>query len=333
MRSPDPWEGIARPVPGRDLSARLVGEGGPHELFRARDPSGRRVLFLVHDRSSIAGRSLPKMAGLELTSNERVEDGRAVLALRLDGEEDAGIFARLCEDIIETVREAVDDPGAVDAFIGRTRRWHDLLKGSRRRMLGREEQLGLIGELHTLLHVLAPEVGIATAVSGWRGASGAPKDFELAGACIECKARTASSRAKVRITSEHQLADVPGHALVLLVHDFANAGEGGGRPGMDPHDAVRAVREAISADAPDAMGLLDENLSEAGYGEEDAYEVRVVHLDSVAYAVDATFPRIVPGSFPAGPAEVSYDLPLLALEGFRIPDALLAGLLTGPGRP
>ena len=93
---------------------------------------------------------------------------------------------------MDVVSGASDESAAVSAFIERTWKWHDLLKGKRKPKLSREAQMGLIGELWTLMHLLAPAVGIGTAVAGWKGAEQAPKDFELSGVCIECKSRGAA---------------------------------------------------------------------------------------------------------------------------------------------
>jgi hypothetical protein len=316
-RTPDPWEGVQVPTGASDLFGRLVPDSGPHDLFRARDASGRRVLFLVHDPADIRGVSLPRMAGVEMSCRERTDDGRGVLALHLVSDENAYIFGRLCEDVIDTVRSSEDGAAAVRAFALRTWRWHDLLKGSRRAVLGPEGQLGLIGELHTLLHMLTPRIGVGPAVAAWGGASGAPKDFELPAVCIECKARGASARAVIRVTSEHQLEDVPGSALALLVHTFATS-DAIPPGGFDLHEIVCSVRSAAEADDPSTLNRLDAKLDAAGYEPGHEYDVRVAHRAVVAYSVQGDFPRIVPGFYHEGPSSVSYELPLSALEPFRM---------------
>ena len=331
MRRSDPWDGIRPPPDGRDLGGLLVRESQPHEMFRARDPAGRRVLLLVHDPVAIKGQSLPKLSGIEVVSRRRIDDGRGVLALHLESEDHAEIFGRLCDDIVETVASCEKEATAVRAFIVRTWKWHELLKGSRRAVLSGEDQLGLIGELHTLLHILAPTIGLKAAVGAWQGSSGAPKDFELPSACVECKARGASARAKVRITSEHQLADVPGCTLALLVHTFAND-DRGSAGAVDLHGMVEAIRNAMRPDAGHLLDRLNTKLDDAGYEAGHDYEVRVIHRASEAYRVDKGFPRIVPGAYPEGPVEVSYDLPLPSIAAFGISGAELKSLVGGEAR-
>ena len=266
------------------------------------------------------------MAGLIVEKRERSDEDMLLVSVILESEEDADIFARLSEDIIEVVASADNERAAVTAFIERTWKWHALLRGKRRAVLSRDAQMGLIGELWTLLHVLTPQVGLESAVAGWKGAERAPKDFEMAGACIECKSRGAASRPKVRISSEHQLDDVPGHRLALLVHTFAACAEE--EPAaLSLHDLVSKLRTEVANNAPQSMLLLDQGLEDAGYDARHEYDIVAMIRTTDVFEVTDSFPRIVPGSVPSGPVEISYDLPLHKLEPFRIEMQALTGML------
>lgn len=327
-KSNDPWSDIPPSPPGPRLNGRLVAESRPWEIFRALDHLGRRILFLVHGRASFSGIALPKIAGIEVAARVRSEDDKGILSVTLENADDADIFTRFSDDIIETVSAAPDEVSAVQSFVGRTWKWHALLKGARKPTLSREVQLGLIGELWTLLYVIAPSRGLSTAVMGWRGSQRAPKDFELSDLCIECKARGAASRNKVRISSEHQLDDVTGHRVILLVHTFASASrEDVGA--LDVHEAVERLRSAIISDAPHASKAFETALEETGYDDTHEYDMIVLHRACEAYHVRDGFPRIVPGVFPKGPIEVAYDLPLSELHAFRMSDNDFGVLLEG----
>jgi len=330
VKSDDPWSDIPPSPAGSKLNGRLVSESRPWEIFRAVDHLGRRILFLVHAPSSASGIVLPKMAGLDVEARVRSEDDRTILSVTLENADDADIFTRFTDDIIETVAAAGDEVTAVQSFVGRTWKWHALLKGVRKATLSREAQLGLIGELWTILTVIAPARGLDTAVEGWRGAQRAPKDFELSDLCIECKSRGAASRNKVRITSEHQLADVPGHQVILLVHTFASASKDD-VGGLDLHMIVERTRSAIESDAPQASKALEVSLDEAGYDDLHDYEVVVLYRAFDAYRVEERFPRITPGSYPDGPLEVAYDLPLADLAPFHMGEHDFQRLLAGEG--
>lgn len=317
MKSEDPWKELKDAATEGSLVGHLVLESRPHEVFRARDQYGRRILFLVHDRASAVDTRLPEMAGLQIESRVREGDSRLALIVRLESGEDADIFTRFCEDIIETVAKAESEVAAVQAFIGRTWKWHALLKGAHKKTLSRESQLGLIGELHTLTNIIAPLRGLGLALESWRGSEGAPKDFELSKLCMECKARGASSREKVRISSEHQLADVSGHPIVLLVHTYASAGNDDISK-VELHGAVSSLRTSVLTERADLKLMLETKLEEAGYDEEHEYEISVVRQSTKAFLVADDFPRIVPGTYPDGPVEISYDLPLSGMAKFEI---------------
>lgn len=326
MRNEDPWKNL-NPSPREfSLIGHLVLECRPYEVFRARDSLGRRVLFLIHDPAHATSAHLPNMAGLEVEARTKEGDGRAMLVVRLHRDEDADVFARFCDDIISTVAGAQTEKEAVQAFIGRTWKWHALLRGARKKTLTREEQIGLIGELYTLSRIIGPERGIGAALEAWRGSEGAPKDFELPDLCIECKTRGASSRGKIRITSEHQLADVSGQEVVLIVHTFASA-TAGDLGAQDLHGVIRSLELSLSSDRPDLGDMLANKLREAGYDPEHEYEVVAAHQSTRAFKVTAQFPRIVPGIYPQGPIEIAYDLPLASIASFEIDIGALTELI------
>jgi hypothetical protein len=326
VRNDDPWKDISPSQAGSSIIGHLVLESRPHEVFRARDAFGRRILFLVHDPASMSSTSLPKMAGLEVEADIRNDDGQAMLSVRLENQDDADIFARFCDDIVMTVSNAQNEITAVQAFIGRAWKWHALLKGARKKTLSREDQLGLIGELRTMSDNICSVKGIGPALEAWRGSEGAPKDFELAGLCVECKARGASSRGKVRISSEHQLADVPGQELVLIVHTFATV-EQDAVGAIYLHNLVSSIRSKIKSERPDLVQMLEKKLEEAGYEDEHEYDVVVLHKSTESYSVMGDFPRIVPGNYQEGPIEVSYDLPLAQITPFMIDNDELVRLI------
>lgn len=330
MRSEDPWADIDKPPSDQKFSGRLAPECHPLQLFRGLDHLGRRNLFLVHDRKSASKTKLPEMAGLIVEKRERSYEDKLLASVILESEENADIFIRLSEDIIDVVANAENEREAVTLFIERTWKWHALLRGKRKSVLNRDAQMGLIGEIWTILHVLSPNVGIDIAVAAWRGAEGAPKDFEMAGACIECKSKGAASRSEVRISSEYQLEDVLGNRLVLLVHSFAACAEDE-LGAFSLHDLATEVRNEVISKAPQLIRLLDQGLEDAKYDILHDYELVVRHLSMDAFEVKGCFPRIVPSLMPDGPIKVSYNLPLEKLNPFSIDQQALADILTSGG--
>ncbi|PRY92822.1 putative PD-(D/E)XK family protein DUF4420 [Hasllibacter halocynthiae] len=327
----DPWAGLERSPSDQAFRGHLISAARPWELFRALSPAGNRVLFMVHDaRSSPSGR-LPAIAGIALSIRERLHDGKRILALRLEEGEYADIFAKFCDDIAETVAGASTEALAVRAIIDQAARWQALLRGARREVLGPQAQLGLIGELRLLLDTLAPMTGLHAAVGSWRGPSGYPKDFELPATCIECKARTASGKGTVRITSEDQLTDEPGHSLLLHVSTFACA-DSTVSGAVNLHGAVARVRKAVDLTAAFARSRLDEGLDTVGYDGAHSYDFWWLHVGTAWHEVRDGFPRIVPGMYPEGPSGLSYDLSLSSIRAHAVSDDRAGQLIRAGGR-
>jgi hypothetical protein len=63
---------------------------------------------------------------------------------------------------------------ALERAIGRTFRWHYLLRGGKPKVLSEEAQTGLVGEIE-VLKLLIATLGAKPALAGWTGPSGAPK--------------------------------------------------------------------------------------------------------------------------------------------------------------
>ena len=328
----DPWKELERSPSEAALKGHLISAARPWELFRALSPTGNRLLFMVHDASSSPSSRLPAIAGINLSIRERSDDGKRTLFLRLEEGEYADIFAKFCDDIVERVASATTEALAVRSIIDQASRWHALLRGSRRKALGPEAQLGLVGELRALLDTLAPVTALDVAVAAWRGPLGHPKDFEFPAACVECKARTVSGKGAVRITSEDQLSDEPDHALLLHVSSFAAADSATGGA-LNLHGAVARVREAVDLSAAASRATLDECLEAAGYDETHAYELWWLHVGTAWHEVRDGFPRIVPGMYPEGPSGLSYDLPLSSLKAHAVSDGRAERLITASRGP
>jgi hypothetical protein len=161
-------------------------------------------------------------------------------------------------------------------------------------------------------------VGLRKAVIAWRGPEKTPKDFELEGLCIETKARGSASKDCVRISSEHQLAEVPGANLMLLVHTFTTASEQKNNVKLELHSVISKILEAIKIECADVETLFVKKIEEVGYREEHEYELAVCHQSTIPYLVEDDFPRIIPGKYPSELSQISYDLSLSSVEHYKI---------------
>ena len=224
------------------------------------------------------------------------------------------LFETLCRDVTAAGELAETEAEALDRAIGRTFRWHYLLRGGKLEVLSEEAQKGLIGEIE-VLKLLIANLGPKPALTAWTGPSGAPKDFELKADCIEVKARRGASQPFVKITNEHQLADVPDRRLWLAVLAIDKV--------QQPHgktltDYVADVTDLLERTEPSAIMDWDLHLADVGYDLLHDYSTwRWIVSAPEFHVVAEKFPRIS-APVPLGVSAVSYALALSACTPFRI---------------
>lgn len=254
---------------------------------------------------------LPKLKNLEIRF--QTLPGGPMLYLRLKDNAQLELFETLCRDVMAAGEQGKTEAEALERAIGRTFRWHYLLRGGRLEVLSEEEQKGLVGEIE-VLKLLITNLGAKPALDAWTGPSGAPKDFEFKAGCIEVKARRGASQPFVKITSEHQLADVPDRCLWLGVLAVDKV--------QPPHgqtltEYVDAVTKLLERTEPSTIMEWDIHLADVGYDAQHDYSPwRWLVTAPEFYAVVDGFPRIA-APVPLGVSGLSYALALSACTPFR----------------
>ena len=254
---------------------------------------------------------LPKLKNLEIRF--QTLPGGPILYIRLKDNAQMELFETLCRDVMAAGELAETEAEALERAIGRTFRWHHLLRGGKLEVLSEEAQKGLIGEIE-VLKLLMAKLGPKPALTTWTGPSGAPKDFELKADCIEVKARRGASQPFVKITNEHQLADVPDRRLWLAVLAVDKV--------QQPHgktltEYVAEVSDLLERTEPSAIMDWDLHLADAGYDVLHDYSAwRWIVSAPEFHAVLEGFPRIS-APVPLGVSAVSYALALSACTPFR----------------
>jgi hypothetical protein len=253
---------------------------------------------------------LPRLKSLEIKF--QTLPGGPILYIRLKDGSQRELFETLCRDVIAAGEQADTEEEALKRAIGRTFRWHYLLRGGKPGILSEEAQKGLIGEIE-IFKLLAGEVGPKTALAAWAGPLGAPKDFELEADFIEVKARRGASKPFIRISSEHQLADVPGGRLWLAVLAVDRV--------QPPHghtlvELALEVRDLLEQTTPSLVQEWDLRLAEAGFDALDDYSAwRWIVSKPTFYDVTTAFPRVA-APVPLGVSAVTYSLELSACQPF-----------------
>ena len=297
-----PWSGLE---PGR-TDTRRVDAAARWSWFWAVMPRADVALVLQLTDLPWPAPDLPKLRNLEIRF--QTLPGGPILYIRLKDRAQLELFETLCRDVMAASELAQTETEALERAIGRTFRWHYLLRGGKLEMLSEEAQKGLIGEIEVLKMLMAT-IGEKPALAAWTGPSGAPKDFELKADCIEVKARRGASQPFVKITSEHQLADVSDRRLWLAVLAVDKVQRPHGRTLTEHVDEVKAHLEATE---PSAIMNWDIRLADAGYDALHDYSAwRWIVAAPEFHAVAEGFPRVA-APIPLGVTGITYSLALSA---------------------
>ena len=314
-----PWSGLE----AGKTDTRRVDASARWGWFWAVMPRADVALVLQLTHLPTPTPDLPNLRSLEIRF--QTLPGGPILYIRLKDNAQLELFETLCRDVMAAGEPAETEAEALERAIGRTFRWHHLLRGGRLDTLSEEEQKGLIGEIE-ILKLLIAELGAKGALAAWKGPSGAPKDFELDADCIEVKARRGASQPFVNIASEHQLADVPGRRLWLGVLAVDRV--------QPPHgqtlsERVSDVTTILRQTSPSLIPEWDFQLAEAGYDAQHDYSAWRWMASSPEFrAVGERFPRIV-APVPLGVSGVTYAIALSACDPFRTEWEVLRSLIKG----
>ena len=307
LPSDTPWGGLE---PGR-IDMRRIDAKGRWNFFWAVMPRADAALVLMLTGLPDPIPPLPKLRNLEVRF--QTLPGGPILYIRLKDSAQMELFETLCRDVVAAGEVASSETEALERAIGRTFRWHYLLRGGKAGLLTEEAQKGLIGELE-VLRLLINALGSRAALAAWSGPDGAPKDFELTGACIEVKARRGASQPFVKISNEFQLADVADRRLWLSVLAVDRV-----QPpnGFTLNDKVNELAALIASEDTAAILDWELHLADAGFDPEHDYSAwRWIASEPVFFEVKEGFPRIA-APIPLGISGVNYSLLLSACEPFR----------------
>lgn len=302
-----PWSGLE----AGKVDTRRVSASARWNWFWAVMPRADVALVLQLGDLPKPTPDLPKLRNLEIRF--QTLPGGPILYIRLKDNAQLELFETLCRDVMAAGELAETEAEALERAIGRTFRWHYLLRGGKLEVLSEEAQKGLIGEIE-VLKLLIANIGAKPALTAWTGPSGAPKDFELKADCIEVKARRGASQPFVKITNEHQLADVPDRRLWLAVLAVDKVQS---PHGMTLTEYVAEVTELLERTEPSAIMDWDLHLADVGYDVLHDYSAwRWIVSAPDFHAVTDGFPRIA-APVPLGLSSVSYALALSACTPFR----------------
>lgn len=326
MSSSSPWDGLTTPSTPNEVNILRVDVDHPWGIYWGRNAHRYLLIVRLKERVLYTGK-LPGFKGLRVSLDRAPSGGTQTLMLELLDNRADDIFQLLCQDIIEATREAPSEQELVREIISRTWMWHRFLQKGRSGLLTAQEQQGLIGELSVLEQFCIPLFGAGAAVAGWTGPVGTARDFEYGAKCLEVKAKRAPALPFVEINSEFQLDNHGLESLFLLVVDVTSSSNSGGK---SLNTIVDSLRASLALDG-DALDLLDERLTAAGYlGQDDYSEWLWSTGDIQFFSVEGDFPSIRHSMLTGGISNVEYRLSLQQCQSFEVDSDYVALGLKGP---
>ncbi|WP_327376143.1 PD-(D/E)XK motif protein [Streptomyces sp. NBC_01216] len=164
--------------------------------------------------------------------------------------------------------------------------WSALL--GRPQGLSVQRRIGLLGEL-SMLSRLSETYGWATAVEAWTGPYGEQHDFALTDFDIEVKTTVAERRRHV-IHGIGQLQPTADRPLWFASLRLTRGGAGG----RTLAESVRAVRGAVTDQAPSALARLNSALERTGWSADHEDDERWTPRDDALVLAAETVPRLTP---------------------------------------
>lgn len=318
-----PWSGLEV---GK-IDTRRVSAAARWNWFWAVMPRADAALVLRLKALPSPAPDLPNLRNLEICF-QTLFDG-PILYIRLKDNAQLELFEALCRDVMAAGEIAGTETEALERAIGRTFRWHYLLRGGKQEVMSEEAQKGLVGEIE-VLKLLIEAIGAKAALTAWTGPSGAPKDFELKTGCIEVKARRGASQPFVTIANEYQLSDVPARSLWLAV---LAVDEVHSPHGKTLTEYTAEVTELLERTEPATIMDWDLHLADAGFDSLHDYSAwRWIVAEPQFHFVTEGFPRISE-PIPLGVVSVSYSLALSACTPYRAEWGEVKTTLTDESKP
>lgn len=303
------WDEIVD-VYKNNVTKRIVADH-PLDLFIGYSDSGSRLLKLRTERDVFNNSELPEFENINLIINNQKEGSELIIIL-LDNQL-RDLFTAITHDLVNASAKVSSTEGAAEVFIQRLRRWANLLTERRTHGLSLSEQLGLLGELLSILEIINKNLLSTSAIiSGWRGPNGDARDISLGKISAEVKSSLNTSKRILKISSLDQL-DTEDRNLVILYKQFSKADSGLSLGTLISN--IEAILKPLSADWTN----LWRKLYLLGYDPNADYVNAFYTLvNSDLYLVAEDFPKITPASVSPAIKNVSYEIDCSMLKDFII---------------
>jgi len=325
----DNWQNIQSSDHPDDLRMRRVDPAHPMDFFYGKDYQGN---YMFTFRGKIAGEKLPKptrLAGIDITLVER-ENGIWELFMRLIDSTQVDIFKALCTNLMSATRnlKRSQDGAGIQIILNRLKRWQELLKARKEKLLSQSQIIGLFGELLFLKEFLLTRLSPMDALMVWRGPYGDEQDFLIGSWMIEVKTQLISSDRKLHISSVDQL-DITSGQILICYQTLEIAGD----KDIAVHSLNSLVDELMDLFNPEhseVTDMLQAILIEFGYIRREEYDdVRWILHERAYYHVTDEFPALRATMLPIGVEDVRYSIKVEACTPFIVEESEIISWVFG----
>lgn len=283
-----------------------------------RSPDNAEAVLVGFPTAKIpAADKLPEGQGFSVERADLEGAGKLWIALSRKSAGSTDLFAAMSCDVIGALDDAVaagaDEARLARVCIGRVGAWQEFMrKGTQ--ALSPEAEIGLVGELALLGAIISAGVAAALAIDSWVGPLDGIQDFEIGTGALETKATLSAKGFPAKIGSLEQLDDSVRQPLFVAGARFRQVESGQNLP-----EFIAVMRSAIQGNA-EATRLFSERLLAAGYidSHEGLYPRRFLLNDIRIVKVGEGFPRLTPGTAPAGITRAIYEIDLDKAPGDNV---------------
>lgn len=247
---------------------------------------------------------------------------RKMLIIQLQSSEQSGVFASLCDDLINSVLLIDNEQRILKTVLRQLGKWRDLFSKDSAIGLSISEQQGLYGELYLLNKMLSlPGVSPLDILHEWVGADKAMRDFQGSDWAIEVKTSSANNGDRATINGERQLDET----LLSNLYLYCLTVEASRENGQTLNALIKAISDKLYEE-DDALKVLNAKLFEAGYlpKHETNYANRCYKTRNERFfKICEKFPRIRETDLHDGVSDIQYVISLSKCEEYLIPEDLV----------
>lgn len=294
-----------------------VAHGGPCPLLAGRHfPGNQEALLVGLDTARVPpAEQLPQGKGFSVMRAHfgGTDSERTWIALCRQVEGSLDLFAQMAEDVVATLDalKGADGERLVRVFLSRIRAWQEFMRRADDGVLAPEAELGLYGEIETLLALVGAGLAAASAVDAWQGPLDGVQDFRLGTGAIEVKTTASPSGFPAKVGSLEQLDDSLIRPIFIAGVRLALSPAGRTLP-----ELIAAARDALGQDTS-ALAAFDSRLIHGGFlGATAASYTRRFTLERMhIIRVSHGFPRLTRANVPLEISRARYDIDLDLVQG------------------